>query len=84
MPTVKGPGEQLGISRKFMAEPSSSARLSTFKTLRQRLELNLEFRIFQEHNRSRTILATPLLRDGAPIGVLVIRRSEFSRFRKTD
>ena len=82
MPTVKGPGEQLGISRGTVHGRAIIER-KTIHIQDIAAEIGAEFpesRIFQEHNRSRTILATPLLRDGAPIGVLVVRRSEVLPF----
>ena len=44
-----------------------------------------EARAIQKRNGSRTILATPLLREGVPIGVIHIRRQEVRSFyRQTD
>src|SRR6185436_17835534 len=39
-----------------------------------------ESRAFQHHTGTRTILATPLLREGLPIGVITIRRQEIRPF----
>src|SRR5215470_11513357 len=47
------------------------------------VEADTEFqgsRIYQQRFGTRTILATPLLREGTPIGVIMIRRTEVNPF----
>src|SRR5262245_937638 len=82
MPTYMRLGEQLGISRGTVYGRAIIER-KTIHIEDIAAEIETEFpdsRNIQEHNRTRTILATPLLREGAPIGVLVIRRSEVLAF----
>ena len=47
------------------------------------IELETEFpesKPWQQMSRARTVLATPLMREGAPIGVILIRRTEVRPF----
>ena len=82
MPTFKRLGEQLGVSRGTVYGRALIER-RTIHIHDIAAEIETEFpdsRDIQEHNRARTILATPLLREGAPLGLLVIRRTEVLPF----
>ena len=58
-----------------LAEPLSTGKRSTSMTLRQQLKPNFRSaKARDERYGVRTVLATPLLREGVPIGAIMIRR----------
>jgi hypothetical protein len=66
-------GEELSISRDTVHGRAILER-KTMHVEDIAAEIETEFpdsRALQQHNRARTLLATPLLREGAPIGALV-------------
>ena len=64
-----------------MVAPWSTDERSTFTIWRQRLKPSFrEGLSFQRRTGHRTVLATPLLREGTPIGTIMIRRTEVSPF----
>ena len=82
MPTFRAFGEELSISRDTVHGRAILER-KTMHVEDIAAEIETEFpdsRALQQHNRARTLLATPLLREGAPIGALVIRRTEVRPF----
>ena len=83
MPTPYNLGERRVLSAEAMwvAEPSSTGRQIHIHDITA--EFDNEFpqsKTLQSRTGARTILATPLLREGDPIGVIVIRRSEVRSF----
>src|SRR6185503_2641333 len=82
MPTFRAFGEELSISHDTV-HGRAILECKTIHVEDIAAEIETEFpdsRALQQHNRARTLLATPLLREGAPIGALVIRRTEVRPF----
>ena len=71
------------VSRGMVqAELLSIGKRSMSMTLRRKSNEFPESKFYKSVLASRTILATPMLREGTPIGVIIIRRRKSVRFRK--
>jgi len=82
IPAPRPLGEEIVFSRG-VAHGRAIIDRQTIHVPDIRAQLETEFpdaKELQESTGTRTILATPLLREGAPIGVIVIRRTEVRPF----
>ena len=80
MPARLGKSDCPHPSLTCRAEPSSTAKRFTFMILAAEVETEFPEATRQQRTGTRTVLVTPLLREGLPIGAITIRRTEVRPF----